>query len=396
MLNKFEKIIKSLKDIRLSQAEDARMRETLQEYTKHFPVEQNQNSRAIKSPYLMWWRLVPATIIVALIIVGNTDYDISNNTNIPVSDKPVRITADSKRDESGFTVPALEDTPFENKSSGLTAPYYPDTYYSPTSDITDTREFLKINYSSKVQTKDVSNTVRDINFLVKDLDGRIDDVYISEKRGHVSFVIPKSNFFEFRSRVEEIVGAKLYIENTSSTNLLYQKQNIEKQLEESESLLDKLKRDKKILDEAHTERIQSIQSRMISLETRIVELRELEANTTVPGDLERIRREIDILVQQLSALEAELDQENLNYNRESRNLDNRINQTKVNIDNLEEADTALINNVETVNGYIDVEWINLLKFLDALSPTPMWLNFSVLILFMWWFIERKKYIINRF
>lgn len=388
MYNKFEKIIDSLKKIHLDKNESEKMRGVLLEYAKHLPLTEVQNQRSVKSPY-MWWRLFPISIIVVIVIIGNIG---SMGKMASVSNTSINFPTMSQDKYSDPVLESSKSSDFGQAENGI----YPSTkqmrYYPPASDVTDTRDFLKVNYSSRIETRDVSETVGEIDFIVRDVDGRVDNIQSSKKYGQVSFVIPKSNLFEFKSRIEKITHSQLYTENTSSSNLLYQKQNIEQRMASEVSFLDKLKQDKKVLDSIHNERVNSLNRDIASLESQINAIRALLLNTP-SYDHEtqnRLSNQLESLGSQVVIFRNNLINENKSYATKSDSLNSKINVTTQNIDYIEKEDLAFENNVETVNGYIDVRWVNLWNFIGAFSPTPMWVNLSVVVLFVWWFLERKR------
>lgn len=423
MNNQFKKLITALKSIHLSERERDMMKNRIWEYIQHFPIKQyvpEKNHFSIKSPFL--WRAVPVAIILITVFVGNvsnksvlpsTDYFLrQQNNNFGVSDGPSESGIDSPHIETGTKTTetknlsnfiaqeeALSDifvpsagSLSQNLSESTIEPVIPSYRYYDDSkpDISDTREFLKISYSADIKTRDVSDTVSQVGGLVQILDGRIDSVSTSEKYGYISFVIPKNNFFEFKTKIEEITHSNLYTENTSSQNLLRQKQNIEQRTDESTTILLDLRQDKRDLDRSYSKKITLINSQIITIQDQINDLRtEL---LTIPADdpnEDRIKSLLAVLATQVVSLQNQLTVENRDYTANNNALVSRINATDQALENLAKEDVYFANNIETVNGYINVQWVNLWRLVEAFSPTPMWVNVVILVLIAWWFIERK-------
>jgi selenocysteine-specific translation elongation factor len=235
--------------------------------------------------------------------------------------------------------------------------YYPMPYQNnPT--INDTREFLKMSYSAEIKTRNVPDTVGYIESAVRNVDGRIDGSEENSENGYVSFVIPKSNLENFRAEIANFTNKKLIIENTSSENLLSQKQSIEAENTAANDSLATLKREQQDLLAKHYETLINLQN-----------------NITDPN----------LLSQSIS-------EENSNFNAQNQNLKYQINNVNTQLKNIAQEDTNFTNNIETVNGSISVSWISLWQLATIFSPISPLIIIIVLVIILWLIFRKKSYI----
>ena len=273
----------------------------------------------------------------------------------------------------------------------LNSNYYPE-YYRQNSDITDTREFLKTSYYSTLKTRNVSEIVKDVKNAVRDVDGRIDNLTSSEKYGHISFVVPKSRFEEFRSEVEDLVHAKLYTENITSQNLLNEKQSIEERTDVSVAALAKLELEKQNLLTTHNTEIGKINRGLASIQNQLVEVRkqkQLTDDSLVFSSL--VNQEVQLTQIEATFLD-EKNQENQIYNSKNNLLTQKINQTKTQLANLGKEDTKFENNIETVIGSVDVRWISLWDITKLFSPIHPAIIIILALFLVRWLLVRKGYL----
>lgn len=236
---------------------------------------------------------------------------------------------------------------------------YPD-YYRQNPDITDTRQFLKTNYSADIKTRDVKDVVRDVRGIVLGAEGRIDSIQESEKYSYVGFVVPKSRFDAFRAEIESLTYEKLITINVSSENLLGQKQSIEEQMQYATSTLANLQKQKTALTTRHNQTIASMNAELATLQDQ------------VPYPTERA-----------NIIKQNIDNENRSYNSQNQNLINSIDQYKAIVASIKKQDTQFANNVETVNGYVSINWISYWQMARVLSPLHPSIILIILIIVLW-------------
>ncbi|MEK7092930.1 MAG: DUF4349 domain-containing protein, partial [Patescibacteria group bacterium] len=155
--------------------------------------------------------------------------------------------------------------------------YYPDRYpypyYNQDVPITDTREFLKVNYNASMRTRDVQGLTRRVVTTVRGHDGRIDQESSSPQYGSVSFVVPQSKYDAFRGELESLVNSRFLTVNVSSQNLLPQKQNIEEQQKQADTSLAGYKTARQNIVSAHANTLKSLQSQIDAIASRLASLR---------------------------------------------------------------------------------------------------------------------------
>jgi hypothetical protein len=137
-------------------------------------------------------------------------------------------------------------------------------YLSPSNNlpISDAREFLKKDYNATIRTRDVETLTTRVQTMVRGFNGRVDGSSSSEKFGYISFVVPASSLDAFRLEIKSLVPNKLYIEQTSTQNLLPQKQVIEEQRANVSNTLAQLADSRNQLVASHLSRISGLQSRL--------------------------------------------------------------------------------------------------------------------------------------
>ncbi len=236
----------------------------------------------------------------------------------------------------------------------------PSDYLSPNQNplINDTREFLKTNYSAAIKTRSVESILLEAKDIVRNVNGRIDNSNENPENGYIGFVIPKSNFENFKYEIEGITHKKLLTENISSENLLGKKQSIESQQEQSNSSLAALQKEQGILIANHNQALK---------------------------DLQNSTSDMEISFQNIS-------HENSNFDTRNQNLKNQITNMKTRLVDIAQQDLSFNNNIETVSGYISVERISLWEMAKIFSPVSPIIIIIILVLVVWYLLKRKSVI----
>lgn len=269
----------------------------------------------------------------------------------------------------------------------------PDNYYGRGSEqpsISDTREFLKTGYNATIKTRNVSDVVKDVKNIVKGSDGRVDNSNSSEKYGYVSFVVPKSNFDTFKDEMESITHKKLYTESISEQNLLSQKQGIEEQTGNIVNTLENLQNQKTALASKHAQTISTINKELARLKTELTSLRAVISETTDPQVLAQLRIQENSLLKQESTQKQNLASENSSYAIQSQNLENSINKSNNNLTNVNKQDSQFTDNIETVNGYVSVNWVSLWQMAKIFSPISPTIIIIILVILIGFYLNHKK------
>src|SRR3989338_1814079 len=232
--------------------------------------------------------------------------------------------------------------------------YYPDRYpyYNQDVPVTDTREFLKAYYSANMRTRDVQCLTRRVVTTVRGYDGRIDQESSSPQYGSVGFVIPQSKYDAFRVELESLVNSRFLTVNVSSQNLLPQKQSIEEQQKQADDTLADYKAARQSIVNAHASAAKSLQSQIVADAEELVSLR---AQIQTP----QIQAQIQAVYDEWSLLNQQLANENASYSSQLRNADANIAYAEKWQTAVATQDQALLDNVETVTGFVSLQWISL-------------------------------------
>ena len=248
---------------------------------------------------------------------------------------------------SGAPSPAMMDSQ---------AAYYPDRYpypyYKQDVPITDTREFLKVNYNASMRTRDVQGLTRRVVTTVRGYDGRIDQESSSPQYGSVGFVIPQSKYDAFREELESLVNRRLLTVNVSSQNLLPQKQSIEEQEKQADDTLANYKTSRQQIVSAHASTLKSLQSQIDAIASRLAILRGQTQTYDVQVQIQSLSNDLYSLNQQLA-------NENASYSAQLKNADANIKSAQDWQKAVQTQDQNLLDNVATVNGTVSIQWISL-------------------------------------
>lgn len=293
----------------------------------------------------------------------------------------------------GITIGKPESVNIGGSIANSVSKMMPDAYRNNQQvSISDTREFLKTNYSASIKTRDVQGVVTSLKNIVKGNDGRVDNISSSDKRGYLTFVVPKSKFETFRNEIEGLTHKKLFAETSSSQNLLREKQSMEEQTSNINSSLESLKQQKESLLSRHTQTVASINKELSSIRTQLNDVRKNIAATEDPDTLTSLRNQESMLSTRETTQKQKLATENNNYSTQNANLDNQIKSQEANLVNVNKQDTKFVENIETVNGSIDVSWISIWQMIKAFSPVSPEILIIVLVVIIWNILARLRFV----
>ncbi|KKW19976.1 MAG: hypothetical protein UY63_C0004G0061 [Parcubacteria group bacterium GW2011_GWA2_51_10] len=334
------------------------------------------------------------TIVLALLSIG-TFFAISS----PGVQYPIRMGIEQMGYGVSYTTSAPDGAPsmpmrdasisnISESSQGMMAPKmsypYPYPYPNPDVPVTDTREFLKVNYSASMQTRDVQGLTRRVETTVRGYDGRIDQESSSPQYGYVSFVVPMSKYDAFRDELEGLVNKRFLTINVSSQNLLPQKQSIEEQQKQADSTLADYKAARQKLVNAHASAVQSIQLQIDADTQLLVSLRA----QTPTGE---IQTQIQAVSHNLTTLKQRLENENASYAAQLSNADSNIKYAENWQTAVKTQDQVFLDSVATVTGSVSVQWISYWAMVQLYLP-GYWIPaiFAVLafLSFLW---DRRRF-----
>ncbi len=271
--------------------------------------------------------------------------------------------------------------------------YYPRYPIPPTyggqPSVTDTREFLKTDYSATMRTRNVQDLTRRIETTVRGYGGRVDQESSSPQYGSVSFVVPLDKFDEFRTELEGLVNWRFLTVSVSSQNLLPQKQSIEQQQTQASSTMADLTASRKQLVATHTNTVRSLQAQITADAQSLASLG--AEPSTDPTLHAQILAEMQSVSADESSLQARLQNENASYTANLQGIDSSIKYAQENIDAIQTQDQNLTDNVATVNGTVSVNWITLWQTALLYLPgytIPMIFAVLTILSYLW---DRRRY-----
>jgi hypothetical protein len=248
-------------------------------------------------------------------------------------------------------------------------------YYSPpaTSEtpITDNREFLKTNYTATIKSRQVPELTNRLQTIIRGFEGRVDNSTSSEKSGYVSFVVPANKFESFKNEIKDIVGARFFFETVQSQNLLSQKRAIEQQQNDAQTSLAKLKTDRDALIANHNNAVSSFQ---VQINSAANQLAGLNRQPYSPENENQKR----VLQNRIASLKLQLSQENSNFTTNLNSLDAQIQTAESNLKKLDNQNTALLDNVATVQGTISISHLSVWQLINLYLPAH-WLPISLVL-----------------
>jgi hypothetical protein len=316
-------------------------------------------------------------VILLAIIIAVLGFIFFQDNRLPYD---VLTTATKMNSESNVSLPSVSPT----------VDVYPGQYGAPS--VKDTREFMKVSYGADIKTRDVKRAVRDVKSAINDANGRIDNSNETTTYAYISFVVPKSNFSDFKDAVESITNEKLIVESSSSQNLLGQKQSIEEQQQSAARSLAELQKGQKDLTAKHTQTVGSLQKQITDTQNQLAQVRAAIATTSDPNTLNNLRNQEYTLSQQEISLRQNLNSENATYATGNQNFKDQISNVNAQLANIKKQDVQFSDNIETVDGYISINWISLWDMAKIFSPIYPGIIIAVLVLLAWYYLARKNFL----
>lgn len=258
-------------------------------------------------------------------------------------------------------------------------PYYGDSSTA----VNDTREFNKVHYNAKMQTRRVQELTTRAETTVRGFGGRIDSTSNSNEYGFVRFVVPASKFQEFRAALESFVDARFLKVDVNSQNRLSDKLQIEASQESAQATLTAFKAQRQQLISSHTSAAKSLQSR---IDTNQAEIDSLYAQPVSAQNEARIR----VLENDTTFAQAALASENSSYKSSLAQMNENIRYAEESLASADDQNQDLLDDVATVNGSVSFRWINVWELAHAYLP-GLWIPgiiAALAALSLWW--ERRR------
>ncbi len=245
----------------------------------------------------------------------------------------------------------------------------PRDYYQKT-DITDTREYLKTSFGFEIKTRHVEKMHTRLKTIIRGYGGRIDNSTVSKEYARLTFVLPKTDYDSFVEEVRDMFPKKFITVHENSTNLLGQKQNIEQQTEKSNTRIESLTDTREGVIKTHDEKVASLQKEINRLNGIIYSLvqQRKTVSSTDEASLKKINDQINYYNRSLNAQKQALAEENSQHQKSLEGLDRLIKAEENQLTNLEKQDQNLLNNVETVDGTIEIRWISIFNIVNLYVP----------------------------
>lgn len=311
-----------------------------------------------------------SAVLVWLVIVGNW--------TLPGS-SPVAVTYQSQADTASLSPSsaskemAVGDTATDDRS-GVASSYEPVAYW-PQTDVNykDSREYLKVYYRANIQTRKVDLIANRAQTTVRGYGGRIDSSSLNQRSAYISFIVPKKSFEAFKTELKSLVGARFITENLDSQNLLPQKVNIEDQTKTASSSLADYQSQKKNLTDKHNQTMAGYQSQISYYSNQVWNAQQELNQTTSTARQAELRSQISSANANWSRIKKLMDSANSDYNKKAAALDSQIKTQQTQLVSLKTQDTNLIDNVETVQGMISVNWISYGGIVQLYVPFYRWL-----------------------
>jgi len=246
----------------------------------------------------------------------------------------------------------------------------PSVNYYGAPDITDTREYSKINANFDIKTRKVETFYTRLKTVVHGYGGRIDNSTVNEKWARISFALPKNSYEAFADEVRGMFPKQFIIIRENSTNLLGQKQNIETQTKNTGVSLATIKGNRENLTKVHNEKVVSLQKEINRLNNLIYSLDQQKktVSSTDQEALDKLNDEINYYSRARTIKNQSLANENTKYQKNLVEIDNQIVNYETSLDNLNKQDKSLINNIDTVNGVIELRWVSIIDFINLYIP----------------------------
>jgi len=267
-------------------------------------------------------------------------------------------------------------------------------YYSNNSSVTDTREFMKMSYDGNLKTRKVEEVARDVKDAIRDAKGRIDNQTVATQYAHINFVIPESEFDDFKDEIKSLTYAKLYTDRIDSDNKLSTKQQIEEEDKNASMTLAQLQKEKKDLDTAHTKKIASLEASLRKTNTELNDIRKAisvtDRDNAVAYDNLVIQEQN--LINSQSTILSNTNNENFSYNDKSTRLNEQISTVNSNLVAIDDKDKDFMQDIATVNGSVEVRFITHWEMAKIYAPIHPTFIIIILVILGWIFLRHKPYV----
>jgi hypothetical protein len=280
-------------------------------------------------------------------------------------------------DSKTVTAPYAADSLRVGESNGGSEIYTTPPAPSGAVPSTDNREYLKTSYSANISSRRVMETTERVQTIVRGFDGRVDSASEAEDHGYVSFVVLANKFDAFKNELKNLAGEKFIIQTEQSDNLLPQKQDLETQQAQNQKTLDQLNADKQNLTNSHNKTVSSINGQIGSINKQLNDLQiQLQQH---PEQWAQISAQQQTLQNQKASWQRKLADENDNYSYQLSSFESQIKNAQDNLTELSGQTNQLLDNVQTVQGTIYVNYISWWSKINTYAPVG-WIMLGIVLI----------------
>lgn len=362
----------------------------------------NSNPVAARRPAMRWWVPVATVGLSALVLI----FFVSHQRGTPTISTPGYVETFSADDGSKTKEENSSGVRMDQSSAGTSTgsamdkaissfvnPTPPEAiplpYYQPEIPITDTRQFLKTDYSAAIRTRQPQELTTRIQTMVRGYEGRVDSASSSDKYGSAAFVIPATKLDSFRAELSQLAGSRFIIEQTSAQNMLPQKQAIEQNRNDAQTHLTGTTAKRDGLTADHNKKISDWQAK---LNTNASLLASLQTKwNKYPDQRTQIEQQQRQAQQERASLNGQLTDENNNYQTQLNSLNAQIQSLEQALKNANQQDTQLTDSVATVRGTISLTKINIWQFINTYLPDYWVLYAAILAALTAYILHRRRF-----
>lgn len=238
--------------------------------------------------------------------------------------------------------------------------------YLEESPATDSREYLKTDYTTTARTRYVVKNAERLETIVRGFGGRIDLSSKQDAGAQVSFVLPVARLDAFRNEVKLLFGEKFVDEHIQTDNLLPQKRGLEDEAKTTDEQIAALQGERDKLTTAHEQTVGTLQAQ---IKANGIEQGKLRAEMqNHPEEALFLQGRIAELGRLNSSLQTRLSTENVNYAAVLSTLSSQIKNAQSAKDSVQTQDDTLLDTVATVRGTITLARIGVVGWLVTYVP----------------------------
>lgn len=237
-----------------------------------------------------------------------------------------------------------------------------------TPDPFDTREYLKTNYHATIKTRDITGLGERLKTIIRGHGGRIDYISLNEKTGSIGFIVPKKEYEQFKEELRGLTNKRFITERINENNLVEEKRMLENNAVNANNSIISLNQEKDVLIKNHQRTINSLNTQIVTVKKEIDSLQKQLTGPYFIENKEALELQLQQAQKKLQQLQNQLAYENKTYNQKLSPITASIKNSENQFRNLSDRNTALLTDVEMVNGSIILEWMSLPALFFLLKP----------------------------